>query len=303
MQLIHLRHKEIDKAKWDDAVRSGCNLPYLLSWWLDVVCPQWEALVADDYKMLFPLPIRKLGPLKIIEQPQMTQQLGLIAADGHTPTAEETEAFISHIPYLSYMFNLNERNRPARPDQTRINLKLSLNSSYDEISSRFCSNTKRNIRKASGCGLNITEATDDEFLDFYITHNQHNNAKRETINNLLTAAQRNGAALILSARRNGEIVSAVMFLKFNNRLVYLLPASSKEGKDCRAMFLIINDIIKTHCGSDTELDFEGSMAESVARFYRGFGATEHHYQRIRRCRPPLFYHIKNALCNIKGRKA
>ncbi|MBQ3896653.1 MAG: GNAT family N-acetyltransferase, partial [Paludibacteraceae bacterium] len=230
----------------------------------------------------------------------LTQQLGLIAADGHTPTTEEVDTFIKSIPYWSYMLCLNESNRTTHADQVRLNLKLPLNHSYEEISSRFCSNTKRNIKKAETCGLSIDKAGADEFLNFYITHNLHNNAKRETLEELLAAAQSNNACEIISAKKNGETVAAVMFLKFKNRLVYLLPASSKEGKDCRAMFLIINNIIKTRCNSDMELDFEGSMAESVARFYKGFGATEHHYCRIRRM--TLLHHIRKILCRIRGRK-
>jgi lipid II:glycine glycyltransferase (peptidoglycan interpeptide bridge formation enzyme) len=300
MQILHLRHKEIDKKKWDETVARGCNLPYMLSWWLDTVCPNWEALIAGDYELIFPLTVRRIGPLKMIEHPVLTQQLGLIAADGHTPTTEEVDTFIKNMPYWSYMLCLNERNRTTHADQVRLNLKLPLNHSYEEISSRFCSNTKRNIKKAETCGLNVTEASADEFLNFYITHNLHNNAKRETLEELLAAAQSNNACEIISAKKNGETVAAVMFLKFKNRLVYLLPASSKDGKDSRAMFLIINNIIKTRCNSDMELDFEGSMAESVARFYKGFGATEHHYCRIRRM--TLLHHIRKILCRIRGRK-
>ena len=193
--------------------------------------------------------------MKMIEPPVLTQQLGLIAADGHTPTTEEVDTFIKNMPYWSYMLCLNEKNHTTHADQVRLNLKLPLNHSYEEISSRFCSNTKRNIKKAETCGLNVTEASADEFLNFYITHNLHNNAKRETLEELLAAAQSNNACEIISAKKNGETVAAVMFLKFKNRLVYLLPASSKDGKDSRAMFLIINNIIKTRCNSGMELDY------------------------------------------------
>ena len=40
IEIIHLKHNEIDKDKWDRVVASSnFALPYSFSWYLDVVSP------------------------------------------------------------------------------------------------------------------------------------------------------------------------------------------------------------------------------------------------------------------------
>ena len=49
-----------------------------------------------------------------------------------------------------------------------------------------------------------------------------------------------------------------------------------------ASFAIVNDLIEEKSGTGVILDFEGSMNENIARFFRGFGATEEVYFEVRK---------------------
>ena len=41
---------------------SSCNgFSFALSWYLDASCDNWDALIADDYTAVMPLPYRKNG--------------------------------------------------------------------------------------------------------------------------------------------------------------------------------------------------------------------------------------------------
>ena len=52
----YLKHNEIDKKKWNDCIdHSVNNLIYSYSWYLDIVCPNWNALLEDDYTSIMPL--------------------------------------------------------------------------------------------------------------------------------------------------------------------------------------------------------------------------------------------------------
>ena len=56
----YIEHKDIDFKKWDSCVANSLNrLIYGFSWYLDVVCNDWDALVYNDYEAVFPLPKRK----------------------------------------------------------------------------------------------------------------------------------------------------------------------------------------------------------------------------------------------------
>ena len=75
MKIQHLRHKDIDFEKWDNAMNLCTNrLCYANSWFLNIVSPKWEALVSEDYNYLMPLPVKRKYKIPYIVQPHLAQQ-------------------------------------------------------------------------------------------------------------------------------------------------------------------------------------------------------------------------------------
>src|SRR5690554_8139686 len=80
-KLLRLRHHEIDKKRWDEGIaRSTHPLVYADSWYLDIMSPQWEAVVSDDYSILWPLTLNRKYKLPMLMQPMFTQQLGVFSS-------------------------------------------------------------------------------------------------------------------------------------------------------------------------------------------------------------------------------
>ena len=79
--MIHyIEHKDIDFEKWDACVANSFNrLIYGFSWYLDVVCDDWDALVLNDYEAVFPLPKRKKWGIEYVYHPFFCQQLGVFS--------------------------------------------------------------------------------------------------------------------------------------------------------------------------------------------------------------------------------
>ena len=47
----YLTHNNIDKTRWDECIRRSFNGNiYAWSWYLDIVHPQWEALIENNYE-------------------------------------------------------------------------------------------------------------------------------------------------------------------------------------------------------------------------------------------------------------
>ena len=105
----YIAYNNLDYEKWDKCIIGSVNgSVYAKSWYLDIVCEQWDALVLNDYEAVIPLPKRKKWGLTYIYQPLMCQQLGVF----HKQESYCVDDFISAIPkeILHFNFNLNTHN-------------------------------------------------------------------------------------------------------------------------------------------------------------------------------------------------
>ena len=91
--------------------------------------------------------------------------------------------------------------------------------------------------------------------------------------------------------KSDVLVGGAVFLKDENRITYLFSALNDEGRKKQAMSFLIDYVIKRYSEKSMMLDFEGSMIDGIARFYKGFGAEEVNYFRLKRNNLPWFYRI------------
>ena len=288
MHIKHLNHSKIDFEKWDKCIAESINsLTYACSWYLDIVSPDWEALISENYEYIMPLPVKKKIGFKYIVQPILTQQLGIFSVK--QIDEKVVESFISSIPYFSFEINLNEWNF-TKKSIDRVNLILELNFTKEKIERNFSKNTLRNIAKAKSNNLLIDwELTSNSFLDFYFsTFTRYYKPQKDITLNLIRTGERNQSIIMIGARdTNLDLVAALCLLKSNKRLIFLLPISNENGKEQAAMFFLISAIIDKFSSKDLVLDFEGSVIEGIARFYKGFGAELRSYYLVKRFRPNL----------------
>lgn len=296
MKILHLRHNDIDRTRWDATIaHSLCDLPYAYSWYLDVVCPMWEALATEDYAFLMPLPLKKKWGISYLIHPIWVQQLGLFSAQPITP--EIFEAFRRRIPYLVYDFNINYLNRECISSlESRVshlvslnktNLIIPYNKDIDTIRKGYNSNTKRNISKAQKAGLTIREVEIENFVALW---KAENSAMRwdlhATIQPLVEVAFSQFSTYLFGVYKDDQLIASLFGMQTRERFIYLIPVSNQAGKEHSAMFMLVDYILENICClQGLTFDCEGSMISGVARFYQGFGAKEQPYARIQRCHP------------------
>lgn len=286
MHIQYLQHKSIDYEKWDLAIKLSVNhMGYAYTWYLDIVSPGWEALVSDDYEYVMPLPVKRKYKIPYLTQPTLTQQLGIFSQN--VIDKEIIRQFIKRIPYYSYQINLNECNFNSEALK-QTNFILKTDKSYENIVQKYSKNTIRNIEKAHKNKLIIKEHLSvDEFLSLFSAVNPDD---KGLINNIykpiLTIGKEKEMIRICGAyTTENEIVSGLSLFFTGNRIVCLLLASNETGKKTSAMFLLIDHLIKSFATSNKIIDFEGSMIDGVARFYKGFGAENHPYFILKKMRP------------------
>lgn len=279
----YLQHHEIDFYRWDCAIKSSLNAkPYALSWYLDAVSPQWDAMVLGDYEAIMPLPAKKKCGIKYFVQPLWTQQLGIFSSS--SLTQDLCNRFLKRISCRMYAMKLNHANTLSANEE-RINLVLPLNETYSILFQNFHKNTQRNILKAHEANLQIEETDLHTFFDFWHTIHPKQTIETQTLKKLAEAALQNNAIQFLAAIQNGQIISAVMLIKDCKRIIFLAPGSNETGKEHSAMFSIVDHIIQSNAQSDYTLDFEGSQISGVRRFYEGFGAKQENYYYVEHLHP------------------
>jgi len=282
----YLTNSQIDREKWDNTVKTSCyETAYAYSWYLDLVAENWDALVEDDYEAIMPLPWKKKYFIGFIYQPVNCQQLGIFATD--PPDSNRIKAFMNHIPSAFRMADLcmNSSNMqiPAGLKVSKNNnYIIYLNESYEKLSSRYHTNTKRNQAKAAKTSCRTGNVSSGEFLDLKSSNEQGSNdpEKYARLKRIIEAVIGGGHGEIQGAWINDELCAAVFWLYSETRLIYLLSESSELGKENRAMFMIVDEFIRNREKSNKILDFEGSNIPSIARFFEGFGASPEEYYRV-----------------------
>lgn len=282
MDLLQLRHLEIDKAKWDAGIaRSTHPLIYAESWYLDIVAPGWEAIVTPDYNTLWPLTINRRFKWPVMMQPMFTQQLGIFSS---VPLGKEALTRIYKAnPYP--ILTLQSHDRFEWPESAiftaKNNAVLPLQKNYAELQKSFRKNRKQSLKMAlENPTSSHYHTSTDAFIDFTRQHNNYHLPEKHLgmLHQLISSALSHKNGFILSVEDEHEIpLSMAFFLRKYQRIIHLSGHSSSSGYAKEGMFLILNQVIKDHAASEYLLDFEGSEIEGVASFYRSFGAIPEPY--------------------------
>ncbi len=299
MKIDRLQRAEIEDKKWNGCVHFAANaFPYGYTWYLDCLNVEWEGLVYGDYEMVFPLVHKKKWGIDYLYQPFFAQQLGLFAT---IPIDKRRmHAFLKAIPeeykYIDIQVNfLNHAPLDGFEYAQRTNLELRLDKVYEEIRKGYKTNLKRNIAKASNSNLKLRNNIKiEKLVDFFREHTgkgipELKDEHYHTLHRIIYKSMHyNVGGTFGALNQNDELIATAFYLFTPSRIINLLPSSSKEGKEVGAAPYILDHIIRTNAGRRVILDMEGSNIDSIARYYKGFGAEEVPYWQLKRNNLPWF---------------
>ncbi len=282
----HLSNADISYEDWNACIYNASNgRIYAYSWYLDIFAPNWEALVYGDYSIVMPLPNRKKWALlPYLFQPFFSQQLGIFSPI--LLKEHQVYEFLKAIPskYKWIDIYLNEGNYfedlMINPKITsRTNYVLDLMAPYEQLRQAYSKNTIRNLKRGQAFHLRVEQV---ESIDTVVTLFQQQMGSKvpaikqpqyQQLKELLDLTVNNYMGEVYHVyTKEGELCAALALVKSHERLVYLLPVSTGIGKKQRAMFVLIDYLIQKNAGEYLSFDFEGSMIEGIARFFKGFGA-------------------------------
>lgn len=295
-------NQNINKKKWDHCIDHSVNARiYAYSWYLNIVAPDWGALILDDYQAVFPVVSRKKMGVSYAFQPVFTQQLGLFTPLLLTPQLVESflNKLISLFPLVQ--INLNSHNK-LNPNFSGIkkykNHELDLIIPYHEIQKNYSKNVKRNLKKAQIAQLNIFKNIKPEAISSLFRSNKGKEIKKLTdhdyqkLHQLIYKAMGIGKAEVWGVfTKENNLCAGAIFVKDNHRHIFLFSATNQEARENGAMTYLIDAYLEANAGTKNIFDFEGSNDANLARFYKSFGSQLVHYPHIYRNKLPWFISI------------
>ena len=286
----YLKHNEIEIEKWDHCIENSANgLVYAYSFYLDAMAKNWDALVVGDYEQIMPLTWNRKYGISYLYQPPFCAQLGVF---GNNISQETVQTFLESVPkkFKYWDFYLNKTNLFAiaeYPMYERSNFVLPLNSTYEELSKNYAQSHSRNIKRALKQENYVKK---DIPLEDVITLAKAQSQKFSTLsdadyNNFSKAfaelkSQKKACTYGVFSKRN-QLMASCAFIFSHGRAYYIMVGNHPDGRTSGASHLMIDHFIKEYADQDLLLDFEGSSINSLAFFYKSFGAMLENFAGIK----------------------
>ena len=273
-------------------------------WWLDAVAPgAWEAIAVEKGgQVLARLPYvvkNRLG-FTLILMPRLTQTLGpwLAPHEAKYTTQLSREhklmtSLIEQLPpfdYFSQRFHYSIANWlpfywQGFSQTTRYTYVLEDLSDLDAVWQEIRKNIKTDVRKAQKQLVVRSDLGLDVFLDLNAkTFKRQGLAlpySRELVMRLDCACQeRNCRKMFFAQGAQGQVHAAAYIVWDEQSAYYLMGGADPELRSSGATSLVLWEAIQFAATVTRTFDFEGSMVESIERFFRAFGARQKPYYQV-----------------------
>ena len=292
----YLKHHQIDFDKWDKCIANSCNeLIYAYSFFLNIVSPNWDAIVLNEYEVVMPLTWKSKLGIRYISQPLFTQQLGLFS-NSKNAIYQYQDLIINetqkHYKYIDIQLNALDNNNNL---ELRNNFELSLNLNNETLFKNFGHGIKDNLRKAKIQNLTIEECFDfNSLIDFFIAQKgaQFKNISIENYDTLKRLCKVLNSQNLIQGRviksNNQSIIAAGIFIHTSKRIIFINGTTNTEGRKNGALSYILAKHIEEYSNQNLIFDFEGSVNPSLGKFYESFGCYNNPYPKLKINNLPWF---------------
>jgi hypothetical protein len=297
--IVYLKNHEIDREQWDNCIRNSPGVkPYAYSWYLDIMAPGWEALIDDDYDSVFPIPANKRFGIQYIATPVFLQQLGAFSPDKQI--SQVVLEFMDYMPDFYKLIDLcvgQNINFDGFKVTEKSNFELDLSFPYEKLKEGFTSDCRRNINIAIKKKIELTnKVSPEELINLFLTNKGialkgiklRDYDRLKNLMNYCLGSKKGKIIGIRAARK--RLIFGVFLVQIKGSVTLLFTANTKESKEKRAGYFVINEIIKENSLKEIILDFSGSSIPSIASFMESFGSVNKPYYRIYRNR--LFWPVR-----------
>ncbi len=307
LMIRYVTHNEINKSKWDNTIHSSFNkLPYAYSWYLDIVSPDWDALIYGDYKAIMPLTGNRKFGISYLYQPPFSPQLGVFSVINNDAFC--IDDFIKAIPNKFKLIEIAINSKNFICDESlvqqmikKVYHQLPIDEQYENIRKRYKANHIKNIDKFSRNKLHF-EIRNQSCHDLYrykLDSIQRKGirvkkkVKKKYLNLLIKLEEKNCLKTFVAYDMNKTAIGGAGFIRIDESIM-IQTFSYNIGRKYCLIFFLIDQLIKENSGQKLTIDFMGSSLEGVKYRNIGFGCFEDYYTLIKINRlNKIFRIIKN----------
>jgi len=297
-----VRNHDINLIKWDNCINNAHNGSiYGFSWYLDIVCDDWHAVIQRDYEAVMPLLVKRRAGIPYVPTSPFASQLGVFSTkiiDQHMVNNFINKVFEN---FRIFTINLNKFNQ-IRDDlfhqRSRLTYEFDLIRNYDLIRENYSDDIRRDLEEATQNKVTVVPGmTPNDFIQFISGKGimAPNNLNREQFGKLrmiLAFVLKHGLGEILAAfTRQNNLCAAILFLKSNRKINLLFSAATDEGYENKALKAIVDEYIHKHAEKNLTINFEHLAIPNKAEVCQGFGAKEYSYTTVSNLKNPLIRKI------------
>jgi hypothetical protein len=274
---IQAEHPDL-RRQYEQIVASDTRFGFFAQVWVqDCLHHQWQYVLNAEEQLLLRIPVVKKWGLSAYLQPLFIRSLD-ITGSNHKADLAALLVFLKKQNFLHLNISLPQGSQfPLATGKFQV---LQLGKPIDELRQGYSENVKRSLKKAK----NLTLFT----ISFTAFHSFFTEQKGENLGNLNAAAWSRLRTLFANAHEkeqafcvgvlsNTELLAVGLFFKFQQELYFMKGTLNAQGKEKGALVFLIDGVIEKHIDECTSLDFIGSNQESIAAFYRKFGAKDQNY--------------------------
>jgi hypothetical protein len=241
-------------------------------WVQDILHEHWCYLIDHQSAILLRLPFKKKWGLKAFLQPLFIRSL-------HVFSAVQSNEIVGTLRRKLFL-HVNLTLPTSTHLHAGIFQKLTWNDGIDAIRAGYSVNVKRSLKKAST--LQLKAITYQDFQTFFVAQKGENlgSLNKDSwlrLAQLFIKAKAMNAAFCVGAFDQEELVSVGLFFKWKSSLYFMKGTLNDAGKKTGALVYLIDAVLEKYVDECRVLDFIGSNQESIASFYRKFGAKDHTY--------------------------
>lgn len=270
------------RRQYEQIVASQKRFGFFSQIWVqDALHPNWVYVLNDQHQILLRLPVvRKFG-LKAYLQPLFIRELDVLA-DLNDAQCHELIAYLQKRLFLHVNISLKTNDRQV--GQTGKFQKLQLSRDINLLRAGYSENVKRSLKKAKE--LQLRDIPFADFQAFFIQQKGEdlgnlNAAAWLRLEKLAAAASKKDSFYCCGTYAQKELLAVGLFFKWKEQLYFMKGTLNDKGKKCGALVFLIDAVLEKQVPFFETLDFIGSNQESIAAFYKKFGAIDHRYMIIK----------------------